>query len=372
MDDEPRLPDGGPGASTGTGSGSGAGTGAGTGNGSAIGTDSVDARRVAAWLRESLDPDVSSAAVSKLPGGHSSGVWRVDAVIDGDVRPMILKAPELPSVVYQRDACREARILAAVHGMGAPVPAVLAVDTGTATGRRCFVMEHVEGHGLADSSLAGPHEDAWLRDMGPDARRAVWDSFHDALGALHSVDARKVPDASHGQRGVVDVLDYWRAALLDAAPAPSVPRQLSALDWLRDHVPPGADDAPAVCMGDARIANCLLAGTEARALVDFEVAYVGNPAADVAYSVFFDGLHRAGAQQPLDGLPSAAETWDRWSRATGRPADGLAYWTAFGVTILCVTATRAMIQWGLADQGIESANPMVARWEACVERAAHA
>ncbi|WP_241841583.1 phosphotransferase family protein [Pseudofrankia sp. BMG5.36] len=351
-DDEPGLPDGGPGPPTGT-----------------IG---VDARRVATWLRESLHPAVSSAAVSKLPGGHSSGVWRVDAVIDGDVRPMILKAPEQPSVVYQRDACREARILAAVRGMGAPVPDVLAVDTGKATGRRCFVMEHVEGHGLADSSLAGPHEDTWLQGMGPEARRAIWDSFHDALAALHSVDARRVPDASHGPRGAVDVLDYWRAALLDAAPAHSVPRQLSALDWLRDNAPPGADDAPAVCMGDARIANCLIDGSEVRALVDFEVAYVGNPAADLAYSIFFDGLHRAGARQPLDGLPSAAETWNRWSRATGRPVDNPAYWTAFGVTILCVTATRAMIQWGLANQGIESANPMVARWEACVERATHA
>ncbi|WP_007509101.1 phosphotransferase family protein [Pseudofrankia saprophytica] len=337
------------------------------------GVDGVDARRIAAWLSESLDPAVSSAVVSKLPGGHSSGVWRVDAVIGGDgVRPMILKAPGEPSVVYRRDACREARILAAIRGLGGPVPDVLAVDTGTATGRRCFVMERVAGRGLADSSMAGPHEDAWLRTVDPDARRAIWDSFHDALAALHAVDARQVPDASHGPRGVLDVLDYWRAALLDAAPASSVPRQLSALDWLRDHVPPGADDAPAVCMGDARIANCLIDGNEARALVDFEVAYVGNPAADVAYSIFFDDLHRSGAQQPLDGLPSAAETWDRWSRATGRAVDDPAYWTAFGVTILCVTATRAMIQWGLADEGIESANPLVARWEACVERATHA
>ncbi|MBL7501078.1 phosphotransferase family protein [Frankia sp. CNm7] len=334
--------------------------------------DGVDARLLAAWLGASLDPAPSSVAVSRLPGGHSSGVWRVDTVTGGGVVPMILKAPDEPSVVYQRDACREARILAGVHRMGAPVPEVLAVDTGEATGRRCFVMEHVEGRGVADSSAAGPHDDPWLRDAGPAATRAIWESFHDALAALHSVDAAKVPEASHGPRGVLDVLDYWRAALVDVAPAESVPRQLRLLDWLRDNVPPGADDAPAVCMGDARIANCLIAGTEARALVDFEVAYVGNPAADIAYSIFFDGLHRASAQQPLDGQPGADETWERWSRATGRPAANRAYWTAFGVTILCVTATRAMVQWGLADGGIESANTLVDRWEDCVDRAARA
>jgi aminoglycoside phosphotransferase (APT) family kinase protein len=231
-------------------------------------------------------------------------------------------------------------------------------------------MEYVEGRALADVPSAGPHDDEWLRGAGPEAARAVWESFYDALAALHSVDATRVPDASHGPGGAVDVLDYWRAALVAAAPAERVPRQLRALDWLRDHLPPGADDAPAVCMGDARIANCLLAGTTVRALVDFEVAYLGHPAADVAYGLFFDGLHRARAERPVDGLPSAAETWARWSRATGRPATDRAYWTAFGVTVLCVTASRAMILWGLADETIETANPMVARWESCVEQAA--
>jgi aminoglycoside phosphotransferase (APT) family kinase protein len=330
----------------------------------------LDAKRIAAWLAAEVNPAVSSVTLRKLPGGHSNGVWRIDAVAAGGDVAMILKAPAEPNVVHQRDACREARILAAVGALGAPVPSVLALDPGTATGRRCFAMEYVDGRALADGSSAGPHDDEWLRRVGPETARAVWESFYDALAALHSVDAAKVSDASHGPRGALDVLDYWKAALVAVAPAASVPRQLRVLDWLRDNLPPGADDASAVCMGDARIANCLLAGTTVRALVDFEVAYLGNPAADVAYGLFFDGLHRASAERPVDGLPSADETWTRWSRVTGRPAQDRAYWTAFGATVLCVTATRAMIQWGLADRTIETANPMVSRWERCVERAA--
>ncbi|MBL7551622.1 phosphotransferase family protein [Frankia sp. AgB1.9] len=332
----------------------------------------LDAERIAAWLAATVNPAVSAVTLRKLPGGHSNGVWRLDAVAPGGVVPMILKAPQPPNVVHQRDACREASILAAAGALGAPVPLVFATDTGMATGLRCFAMEYVEGRALADATSAGPHDDAWLRGEGPEVVRVVWESFYDALAALHSVDAAKVPDASHGPRGALDVLDYWRAALLDVAPAASVPRQLRVLDWLRDNLPAGADDDPAVCMGDARIANCLLAGTTARALVDFEVAYLGNPAADVAYGLFFDGLHRAGAERPVDGQPSADETWARWSRVTGRPARDRGYWTAFGVTVLCVTATRAMIQWGLAGGTIETANPMVGRWEKTVERALRA
>jgi aminoglycoside phosphotransferase (APT) family kinase protein len=165
------------------------------------------------------------------------------------------------------------------------------------------------------------------------------------------------------------VVEYWRASLLDATAGATVPRQLALLDWLRERFPAGADDEPAVCMGDARLVNGLIAGTEVRALVDFEVAYVGHPAADIGYSLFFDDRQRRSAPQPLPGIPTADETWARWSRATGRDARDRDYWMAFGAMVLCVTATRAMLQWGLADATVETDNPLVTAWEHAVQRA---
>jgi aminoglycoside phosphotransferase (APT) family kinase protein len=134
-------------------------------------------------------------------------------------------------------------------------------------------------------------------------------------------------------------------------------------------LPPGADEAPAICMGDARLVNGLIAGDEVRALVDFEIAYAGNPAADIGYSLFMDRLARSGTRHPLPGLPSADETWERWGEATGRPTGHRGYWTAFGAMILAVTATRAMVQWGLAGPSTDEENPMVGAWAALVEEA---
>jgi aminoglycoside phosphotransferase (APT) family kinase protein len=163
-------------------------------------------------------------------------------------------------------------------------------------------------------------------------------------------------------------LEYWRDALLDAAPAEAVPRQLWALAWLKANLPAGANDAPGPCMGDARLVNGLVKGSSVRALVDFEVAYIGNPAADIGYSLFFDDLQRRSVDRPLAGVPSKDESWERWSRETGRSDCDRAFWMAFGATILCVTATRAMIQWGLSGPTVESDNPIVSAWEAAIER----
>jgi aminoglycoside phosphotransferase (APT) family kinase protein len=330
----------------------------------------VESTRLHAWIAERVDFPVASVEITRLAGGHSSGAWRLDVTGDGFARRLVLKAPEVPSVVYRRDACREGRILDALGRMGAPVPAVLGVDDGALTiGRPCFVMEHVDGLSLPDSSPSSYHDDPWLRDADVDAQRAVWESFHDALARLHSVDAAKVPEADHGPNGVADVLEYWRQALLDAVPAEWVPRQLAALEWLRANIPPGADDAPAVCMGDARLVNCLLAGTEVAALVDFEVVYTGHPAADIGYSLFVDQRHRGHTDRPLSGLPTADETWARWACATGRDLDHLEYWTAFGATVIVITASRAMVQWGLPTSSLDTDNPLVGAWESAVQDA---
>jgi aminoglycoside phosphotransferase (APT) family kinase protein len=331
--------------------------------------EEFDAARIAAWLAEVVDPAITSVTVHRMAGGHSSGAWRLDVVTTGDPVAMVLKAPDHPSVVYRRDACREARIIDALGRSGAPVPALIAVDSGTrAVGRPCFVLEFIDGRGVPDATR-GYHGDGWFHDADVQEQRAIWNSFHDALAAVHCADASKVPDAGLGSNGVVDVLDYWRESLLDAAPAETVPRQLALLDGLRDNVPAGADERPAVCMGDARLANALVAGSQVRAVVDFEVAYLGNPAADIGYSLFFDDVQRRHVGTPLP-LPTSDETWDRWSRVTGRSADDRDYWTAFGATILCVTVKRALVLWGASGPTVESENFFVSAWEAAVERAA--
>ena len=326
------------------------------------------------WLAEVADPSIHSIAVHRLGGGHSSGAWRIDAMTGGGPRSMVLKAPGEPSVVYLRSAAREAQVMDGLHRAGAPVPEVLAIDDGTgAIGRPCFVMAHVPGRGVADAGANGYHDDDELRAGGPEVQRAVWESFHDALAAMHRVDPSDVPAArtvtgAH-EGGVRDVLEYWRRALLDAVESASAPRQLAALEWLGEHVPPGADDAPAVCLGDARLVNGIVDGDTVCALVDFEVAYVGNPLADVGYSLMLEDRHRRAVAEPL-ALPSAAETWQRWSRASGRPLEHLAYWTAFSMTIICITATRAMLQWGMAGATVDTDNPMVTDWLALIDLAA--
>lgn len=330
-----------------------------------------DDARLTDWLTDALGGPVGPLRSTRLTGGHSGGAWRIDTVVDGAPRHLVLKAPGAQTLVFGRDVGREARILAAAGRVGAPVPEVVAIDAdGTATGTPCFAMALVDGHGPGDVPPAGCHGAGWLRDAGPMVQRRVWDTFHDALALVHAVDAAEVPDAALGPNGVADYCAYWRLSLLDVADASLVPRHLAALDWIAANLPGDADDAPALCMADARLGNAIVAGDEVRALVDFEVAYVGNPAADIGYSLFYDAMQRGYAADPLPGFADADTTWARWERTTGRTARDREYWIAFAATVLCVTAARAMVLWGVAPAEIEENVGVLGAWEAAVARAA--
>jgi aminoglycoside phosphotransferase (APT) family kinase protein len=331
-------------------------------------TDAPDPHILRDWLTATLGRPVHDVAVELLPAGYANGAWRLEAHTGDGIRRMVLKAPRQPSVVHALDPCREARVLEALGRAGAPVPAVLARDDGSrAMGRPCFVMEWVEGRSVPDDFPATYHGDGWYRAAGPASQRAIWDSFHDALAALHRVDPAAVRDAYDGPSGAEAVLAYWRAALLDVVEPSAVPRHLAVLDWLEANVPASAEEPLGVCMGDARLVNGIVADDAVRALVDFEVVYLGNPLADVGYSLLLERGHREGSGA-LPGIPPEADTWRRWSAATGRPLVDLEYWTAFGATIIVITAARATAIWAGAFS--EDGAGLLPTWEALVEEAA--
>jgi len=330
-------------------------------------TEVIDPDALQHWLADALGAPIEHIELELLPQGHANGAWRIVAEVEDGPRRLVLKAPRQPSIVHALDPCREARVVDALGRAGAPVPAVVAIDPSTqAVGRPCFVMEWVEGRSVPDA-WPNAYHDGWFLDAGAEAQRAVWDSFHDALAAVHRVDPDALATAYDGPRDTFDVLRYWREALLALTDASKVPRHLAVFDWLEANVPPSATAPPALCMGDARLVNAIVEGTDVAALVDFEVAYMGNPIGDIGYSLFLERSH--GHTAPLPGLPSEEETWARWSSATGRELADLDYWMAFAATIIVVTATRASVMWGPPDSFSEDHQGLLGLWESVVQEA---
>jgi aminoglycoside phosphotransferase (APT) family kinase protein len=282
----------------------------------------VDPARLRAFLRTEQLPKVS-----RIGQGQSNLTFLVAA----DGRRMVLRRPpEGPLPPSAHDVLREHRVISALHGGPVPVPRpIAACDDPGVLGAPFYLMEAVDGDAIRfelPASLSGQEP-------------AIGRQVVDALARLHAIDPAAVGLADLGRpSGYLErQLRRWTGQL-DHARVRQTPDLDLATDWLRAHLPP--DQGPvAIVHGDYKLDNLLFSlGAPARlaAVVDWEMATLGDPLADLGWLLAF---WREPGEGPLGipilprvteagGFPSRAELAERYASSLGRPLPDLAFYLA--------------------------------------------
>ena len=90
---------------------------------------------------------------------------------------------------------------------------------------------------------------------------------------------------------------------------------------------------PSILWGDSRIGNMIFREGECVAVLDWEMAGLGDPEQDLAWWLFLDRHHSEGVDTPrIPGLPSHEETVARYEEKMGRSAKNLDYYEIFAAT----------------------------------------
>ena len=104
-----------------------------------------------------------------------------------------------------------------------------------------------------------------------------------------------------------------------------------------------------LCWGDARIGNIIFSEdcSEVAAVLDWEMAVLGNPVQDLAWYCFIDNTFADGLGLPrLEGLPSYEESIARWQSATGYDAGDFPYYWIFAGMRYGLILSRIMMATG--------------------------
>jgi aminoglycoside phosphotransferase (APT) family kinase protein len=139
--------------------------------------------------------------------------------------------------------------------------------------------------------------------------------------------------------------------MLDWAETPDEPQATlrGALHWLRKNEPPVSNVA--LCWGDSRPPNIIYHGTEVAAVLDWEMAFLGDPEADLAWWLFMDWFASGGYNLArLAGMPEKEETILRYEKLTGAPVRNLFYnevFAGFRFGVIMVRVTAMMVHRGL-------------------------
>jgi aminoglycoside phosphotransferase (APT) family kinase protein len=214
---------------------------------------------------------VTGAAVSgttRLVGGNRRQAWGVD-VVGGP--PLFLR---YASGDGQQGADpytlqREAAFYRALSGTAAPMPRFVAAHPT----RPAFLTERVVG----ESRYAGSGSAEYLDAVATDVMKR--------LAALHAVDLRGLELPGYLPQGTIAdhvraELAVWRDMYQEILPRD--PLIEFALAWLTGHVPDTAE-RPVLVHGDAGPGNFLHRNGKVAALIDWELAHIGDPMEDIAW-----------------------------------------------------------------------------------------
>ena len=291
----------------------------------------ADPDAVTAWMQGQGVDVAAPLRADLIAGGRSNLTYRLT---DADGRTWVLRRPPTGHLLATaHDMGREWRFISAFHPTPVPVPEPIALcDDESVLGAPFYVMGYVEG------VVADGHERA--QQLSEDARQILSFDLVEVLVQLHAVDVDEAgigtigPRADYLARQLRRWNKQWDAtceqAGLQDLPVAALHAKLAAT------APP--QDRVAVVHGDYRVGNVLTSpGGRVNAVLDWELAALGDPLADVGWMLA--GWIEAGeeatqtisSQSPTDlpGFATRTEVAKRYAALTGTDVGRLDYYIAF-------------------------------------------
>lgn len=286
----------------------------------------VDPEKLARWMDEhDLPGKGSPVEMNFISGGASNEIFEITR---GDAKMALRRPPRKVPKGRNETMLREYRVLDALKDSDVPHSRVLGVcDDPSLFGACFYVMEYVDGWSCMNI-------DGWPAPFDADleARKGLAYELVDAIAKLGRVDwkARGLegfgkPDGFHERQ-----VDRWYAHL-DAFKFREIPGLEEAAAWLRSHKPKAY--TPGIIHGDYQFANVMYRhGGPARmaAIVDWEMATVGDPLLDLAWVVMSwpnpDEDRSNKGYVDYTGMPSRDELLERYANTSGLPVDEMDYY----------------------------------------------
>jgi aminoglycoside phosphotransferase (APT) family kinase protein/putative sterol carrier protein len=330
-------------------------------------------QQLVAWLQIRM-PEAGDLAVSELqkPGmGLSSETYLFDVTWKEGVQPRSLPvvmraAPQSRGVFPEYDLNLQFGIMKILkENTDVPVAEMLWLEEDpSVVGAPFFLMKRLQGDVPPD--FPSYHGSGMYFEATPEIRRKMWWGTVDNIVKLHKLDWKAlrldfVGIPGPGTDPVDRQLAYWGSYLNDwikDSPDESHPTMEATLAWLEANR--YAPERIGLCWGDARIGNTLYSrpDRDVLAIMDWEMAFLGDPECDLAWVFTIDGQASRGyGLRPLDGTPTREEVVRRYEERTGWQVKNLFYNEVLATFRFGLTVIAAMKN--LRSKGIPIGDDMI-------------
>ena len=280
----------------------------------------IDEAALGRWLEANVDGFRDPFQLEKFAWGQSNPTYRIRAA-SGDY--VLRRKPFGPLLPSAHAVDREYRLISALHPLGFPVPRPYALcGDAHVIGAIFYVMELAKGRAYTNGALP---------DFDPATRRSKYEQLVDTLADLHNIEPAAAGLSDFGKPGnyFERQVARWTRQYRD-----SQTDELPAMERLIDYLPASLPEQSRVSIvhGDYRIDNVLFDNGQITAVLDWELATLGDPLADFSYLAMqwvmpADGTAGlAGFDLPQLGIPSLDEIAVRYSNRSGVAVAGQLDW----------------------------------------------
>jgi aminoglycoside phosphotransferase (APT) family kinase protein len=298
---------------------------------------------------KSTAPAFAITGLRRLSGGASQETWRFDLVEGDRVTPLILRrAPgNAPSVVGSGGSAglaAEAALFGLAATAGVPVPAVRAVlrpEHGLGEG---FVMDRIDGETLGRKIVRETQFAA--------AREQLAYQCGQAMARIHRIPASSLPPLRVAPAAAE--LAHYRG--VHRSHETSKPVFELAFQWLLANAPP-VPAHPVLVHGDYRNGNLIVDTAGLRAVLDWELAHLGDGMEDLGW-ICVNSWRFGRTDLPVGGFGTREQLFAGYEAAGGVvDAARVHYWQVLGT-----------LKWGIICEGM--AHSYLSGAERNVEKAA--
>ncbi|MEO1028853.1 MAG: phosphotransferase [Pseudomonadota bacterium] len=262
-----------------------------------------------------------------LTGGASMETWSFDY---GD-QPLILRRRAAKGSFDERQPlplAKEAAFIQAAGTVGVTVPRIFATTDETHSLSETVMMERLTGEALPQKLFRDPAYAGGLSNFTRDC--AI------NLARIHAAPTSDLFAPEDTKRPADMVAD--RIALYEQYGGDS-PIQCLAFRWLQDNLPAPAEDT--LCHGDFRMGNLLVGRDGISGVLDWELAFHGDPISDLGY--LCAPCWRFGVyDRPVGGVGQIEELITQYEVASGRTVepDRFRFWMIYASlnwSVMCMT-----------------------------------
>lgn len=295
--------------------------------------------------QESISSDqVRIDNLKRLAGGSSRLLWSLDVELCGGARvgkyELVLRQ-DPPGRILEGGMALEFELLQAAGKSGVPVPRVYWCDPASeCLGAPFFAMDRLAGEAIPRRLL----RDERYRE----ARGRLCEQLAGTLARIHAIDPQSWQLAGRLQAPGEDVaageiqrlVDGYRGMAVEPHPILDLAER-----WLRAHRPAGG--ASRLVHGDYRVGNFMFDERGLVAILDWELAHLGDPVEDLAW-LCVRAWRFGNDDQPAGGLGSREQFVAAYEAAGGASVDleALRFWEVLGnfkLALVFITQARAYL-----------------------------